>query len=87
MKKKIIMIMTSVCLVMMIISTLMVQRAYADGSGSGSLDQVKCYCTRDISVVPNGCYANGDSNHLCAQSAPGGNILCDEYSSNCKKIF
>lgn len=79
------MAMTSVSLVMMIVSTFMVLKVSADEGGSGTVDdRVKCYCTRDITFGTNGCYSNATSNHLCAQSEPGGNIICATYSSNCK---
>ena len=85
MNKKILMIATSLSLIMMAVSTLTVQKIYADEVNPGTiLDQVKCYCTRTVHFETKGCRVDGASGVLCAQSQPGGNILCHEYDSNCK---
>jgi hypothetical protein len=50
--------------------------------GDDQGDTIQCHCNRDITFHHHGCYVN---NHgaICAQSQPGGNINCAEYSSNC----
>jgi hypothetical protein len=57
----------------------------ATGNGTGGISTsggvvIVCFCTRNI--IHKTCKVTGD-NGRCAQSAPGGNVGCNEYNPNC----
>ncbi len=72
---------TIVCLAAFAASLSLPTNASAS-DGDDQLDTIQCHCNRDITFHHRGCYVN---NHgaVCAQSQPGGNINCADYSSNC----
>lgn len=45
-------------------------------------ERVKCYCSQ-FEILGNKKCAASNGGNLCAQSAPGANIQCNEYNSNC----
>ena len=64
---------------------LLLNEVEALASGESSGDVIKCYCSAWYQTGNNVCSADGkDNDAVCAQSQPGGNILCSDYNGNCR---
>ena len=83
MKNKIIVAAGAVLLAAAVVASIYENDGKIKGDQLG--DVIKCYCSAWYQTGNNVCSADGkDNDAVCAQSQPGGNILCSDYNGNCR---